>query len=231
MNYVMADIHGEYDKFLEMLEKIEFSDSDNLFILGDMVDRGPKPMELLMDLAGRYNVYCLLGNHEYMMLKCLKALEVEITEDNYDTQISVDVMQGYLDWMQNGGEITLKQYRKLCMDDREMVLDFLEDLDLYEMLRVNGRDYLLVHAGLMNFSPGKAIDDYLPEELIFARPDFETPYFERITTIVGHTPTIELTGSPEILRKSNFMNIDCGATFPEGRLACSCLETEEVFYV
>ena len=39
--YVISDIHGECDMFLEMLEKIELKDSDILYILGDVVDRGP----------------------------------------------------------------------------------------------------------------------------------------------------------------------------------------------
>lgn len=40
MTYVMSDLHGMYDKFIAMLEKIDFSDSDELFIIGDIIDRG-----------------------------------------------------------------------------------------------------------------------------------------------------------------------------------------------
>jgi len=45
--YVMTDIHGEYDKLMKMLDKIKFSSADNLLILGDNVDRGPKNMAVL----------------------------------------------------------------------------------------------------------------------------------------------------------------------------------------
>ena len=38
--YVMSDIHGEADRFHAMLEKIEFSADDTLYILGDLIDRG-----------------------------------------------------------------------------------------------------------------------------------------------------------------------------------------------
>ena len=34
MTYVMSDLHGMYDRFIAMLEKIDFSDSDELFIIG-----------------------------------------------------------------------------------------------------------------------------------------------------------------------------------------------------
>lgn len=39
--YVMTDIHGMYDSFKQMLDKINFTPSDYLLILGDNVDRGP----------------------------------------------------------------------------------------------------------------------------------------------------------------------------------------------
>jgi serine/threonine protein phosphatase 1 len=48
--------------------------------------------------------------------------------------------------------------------------------------------------------------------------------------VIGHTPTLVVTGRAEIHRFENVIMIDCGATF-EGRLACLCLETGEEFYV
>ncbi|MBR6834691.1 MAG: metallophosphoesterase, partial [Oscillospiraceae bacterium] len=53
MVYVMSDIHGEYDKYRRMLEKIRFSDNDILYILGDVVDRGPEPAKILLDMMKR----------------------------------------------------------------------------------------------------------------------------------------------------------------------------------
>ena len=46
MRYVMADIHGEYEMFLKMLGKISFSDSDELYIAGDIIDKGPDSVRL-----------------------------------------------------------------------------------------------------------------------------------------------------------------------------------------
>ena len=57
MTFVMSDIHGEYQKHLKMLEKINFSDNDTLYILGDMIDRGPQSAELLIDIFSRKNVF------------------------------------------------------------------------------------------------------------------------------------------------------------------------------
>ncbi len=49
MIYVMSDIHGEYDKYIKMLELINFSDEDELYILGDIVDRGKEPVKVLLE--------------------------------------------------------------------------------------------------------------------------------------------------------------------------------------
>jgi len=65
MNYVMSDIHGCYEHFIKMLELIDFTDSDTLIIIGDVLDRGPKPVKLLRDIMKRENVRLLFGNHEY----------------------------------------------------------------------------------------------------------------------------------------------------------------------
>ena len=54
-HYVVADIHGEADRFYAMLEKIRFSDEDTMYILGDVVDRGLDGIKLLQDIMGHPN--------------------------------------------------------------------------------------------------------------------------------------------------------------------------------
>ena len=70
-HYVMGDIHGEADRFYAMLEKIHFSEEDILILLGDVIDRGPDGIALLLEIMEMPNVIMLLGNHEYMMLQYL----------------------------------------------------------------------------------------------------------------------------------------------------------------
>ena len=41
MTYIMSDIHGEYTKYITMPETIDFRETDNLYVLGDVVDRRP----------------------------------------------------------------------------------------------------------------------------------------------------------------------------------------------
>lgn len=74
MIYLMSDIHGEYKKYIAMLEKINFSDNDILYILGDVLERGPEPIKILKDMSMRSNVYPIMGNHELMAIDILKDL-------------------------------------------------------------------------------------------------------------------------------------------------------------
>lgn len=46
MIYVMSDLHGMYSSYLKMLRKIHFCDADMLYILGDVIDRGPQPIQI-----------------------------------------------------------------------------------------------------------------------------------------------------------------------------------------
>lgn len=81
MTYVMSDLHGQFEKYKKMLELIGLRDSDDLYILGDVVDRGPEPMNILRDMSMRSNVFPVMGNHDYTALYVLSKLSEEITEE------------------------------------------------------------------------------------------------------------------------------------------------------
>ena len=46
--YVLSDLHGHFDIFIQMLKKINFNDDDELYILGDCCDRGPDSLKIYM---------------------------------------------------------------------------------------------------------------------------------------------------------------------------------------
>lgn len=56
MIYAMSDIHGYYDKYQTMLGVIKFTADDTLYVLGDVLDRGPDGFKILWDMAQRPNV-------------------------------------------------------------------------------------------------------------------------------------------------------------------------------
>lgn len=46
--YAISDIHGEYEKFMELLEEIELEENDTLYVLGDVLDRGKHPIKTVL---------------------------------------------------------------------------------------------------------------------------------------------------------------------------------------
>lgn len=232
MTYVISDIHGEYEKYAEMLKKIKFSDDDTLYVLGDVVERGERPVDILLDMMNRPNVFPVIGNHELMALDLLRELMVEITTDNYATHLNAKLMDKLLQWQLNGGNTTIKQFQKLPTDERKYVLDYLEEFVPYELVKIGNRKFLLVHSGLGNFSPDKELDEYTLEELTYIRPDYDRRYFtnDNLFIVGGHTPTLAISGKPEIYKNNNNICIDCGVAF-DGKLACLCIDTMEKFYV
>jgi serine/threonine protein phosphatase 1 len=230
--YVMSDLHGEYDKYCEMLKKIDFSPEDTLFILGDVVDRGPKPVDILLDMMKRPNVYPLMGNHDLLALDVLKKLNVEITEDNYASHLDAGTMNELIDWLRDGGQTTLTQFSLLSKEEKADVLDYMDEFLLCESAEAGGKTFVMVHAGLGNFRKGKKLRDYTLKEILMDRHDPEIDCFgeDDIYVVAGHTPTMILWGKAEIYHKNHNIFIDCGACMG-GRLACLCLDTMEEYYI
>ena len=227
MVYVMSDLHGSYEKYMKMLEKINFGKNDTLYILGDVVDRGEKSMDILFDMMARQNVKPLFGNHEYMAYSVLKNLTKELTEENYE-----ELVTGYQNWMLNGGISTLKEFQKLSAGEKEDILEYISNFELYKEINIGGNNFVLVHAGLGNFSPDKSLDDYDLHDIIWERCDYDKVYYKDKYLVTGHTPTFYIGDEHKgkIYRKNNHIAIDCGAAF-ENSLGAICLDTFEEFYV
>lgn len=227
MIYVMSDLHGCFDRYRAMLDKINFNAEDTLYILGDVVDRGEDGIKIILDMMSRPNVIPVIGNHEYMAYKVLKSLKTEVKEDNYES-LSGD----YFLWMQDGGRPTLEAFLRLSEDDRARVLEYIGEFDLYDELVVGDNKFLLVHGGLGNFDKEKALDEYDIHDLIWERPDYDAVYFDDKFLVTGHTPTlmIDPNYAGKIYKKHNHIAIDCGAVF-DIALGSVCLDTLEEFYI
>lgn len=231
--YVMSDLHGNYDAYITMLKKINFSDNDMLYILGDILDRGPNPIKIILDLMERFNVEILAGNHCVMALDCLKFLMQEITEETI-SNMPEDIVEKILDWEHNGARTTIAEFLKCSREMQNEIIEFISNFELYDEVEINDETYIMVHAGLGNFSPNKPMWEYELDELVWERTDYEIPYFDDKYVITGHTPTMSILGNPKpgyIYKGNNHIAIDCGCYFPGGRLACLRLEDMKEFYV
>ncbi len=235
MIYVMSDLHGGYDKYLAMLKKINFSDDDELYILGDVVDRGSKPVEILQDMSMRPNVFPIMGNHDKMAIDVLEWLLDEINEETLYKHINEESMYRLMVWQMNGSQTTIDGFQRLPREERVALLDYMKEFAPYEVVEAGGKTFILVHAGLGEsgkFDKDKPLDAYTIRELAFVRFNYEKEYFGGDTYIVtGHTPTISFTYCPEIYYSHNNFCIDCGAVFASGALACLCLDNLKEYYV
>lgn len=231
--YVMSDVHGNFKAYKEMLKKINFNDADMMYILGDILDRGPNPIKIILDLMERHNIEVIAGNHCVMASECLSFLLQEITEENVK-KMDTYMVEKFLEWQNNGSNSTTDEFHKCDKDTQKEIVDFIEDFILYEEIEVAGKHFILVHAGLGNFEPDKKMWEYELDELVWERPDYETPYFDDKYVITGHTPTMLIENNPRpgyIYQGNNHIAIDCGCGFKNGRLGCLRLDDMKEFYV
>lgn len=216
--YVTSDLHGlPLERLLRLLEKANFGSNDWLYILGDVIDReNDGGIEILKWLLNQTNTQLILGNHEAMLLSCEFVFD-EITEDSINglTSEKADCLIQYI---KNGGDVTLKALQKLMKSSPETVadiLDYLHDAPLYETVQAGGKDFLLVHSGLDNFSIDKSISDYAPDDLLWAWPQITDDYYDDIITVFGHTPTMSYNSKykGKILRTKTWIDIDVGVPY------------------
>ncbi|MDT8391964.1 MAG: metallophosphoesterase [Lentisphaeria bacterium] len=75
--WVIGDIHGMYDPLVMLINhirhvKYQTGEAAKLIFLGDYIDRGPCPkavVDLILSLKTEFEVVCLAGNHEDMLLQ------------------------------------------------------------------------------------------------------------------------------------------------------------------
>ena len=216
--YVLSDLHGQYDKFMDMLKLTKFNDNDKMYILGDIFDRGPDPLKILDYVICRKNIDFIPGNHEYMFLEFY---------NTYDARL----------WSYNGGKTTMTQLMKRGEDYLKALYDYLTKLPL---VKVHDK-FILTHAGL--YLPKNQNQYTLQEILNLQNAEFNLwsrsninneRQYKDYTVICGHTPTLYVDPDQyqmSIVRRKGTIYIDCGATFSDGRLACLRLEDNKEFYI
>ncbi len=232
--YILSDLHGHFNIFLKMLEKINFSDDDLLYILGDCCDRGPNSLDIYFYLQmHKHNMILLKGNHEIMMRDAF------IQDDPQ----SVSGRQ----WSRNGGRKTIESYhkylKKSVLNEHDykivksafykMMIDYVNTCPSFVEVNCNGKDYVLIHAGI---NPDKSLYEQSEEECAWMREYFfMSKGLEDKTIIFGHTPTnyLHQQQSFDVWEDPIFhdkIGIDGGlGPFEDGQLNCLCLNTKEVF--
>lgn len=236
MTYVMSDIHGNKRNFESIIEQINLQPEDELYVLGDVIDRYPDGIKILRWLMKCPNAHLLLGNHEYMMLKAIDTPYEEGKCRTYN-----NTRYSLYHWYQNGGDITHNYLKHIKKETRRIIFDYLRTLPVNIRIQVNNKSYKLVHASpTENFSTyGRDYHNHY-EFAVWHRWN-ECEYVpEDVTMIFGHTPTVHFQDDNvlKIWYGDSAIGIDCGSGYSEehnywsykGRLACLRLDDMKEFY-
>lgn len=233
MIYVTSDIHGCYDALQRLLQSIQLSDTDTLYILGDLIDRGPDSLKVLEFVRSRRNIRFILGNHEDFLLESLK-----IIWNNQRSFIDMEI------WMEHGGRETYDAFEKLSLEEQKGIVKYFESCPLYEILdnEETGK-VVLVHAGVKP-KEASSWEELLAQQsrmtLLWAKEDFLCHPFDvklKGRVLFGHTPTCEIQRvlgqqrrRGRIWKEEKRWGIDGGYLFG-GRIICVRLDDWKEYYI
>lgn len=209
----IGDVHGHYDGLNKLLETIAPDSDDQVYFVGDLIDRGPKSAQVVQ-LVRENNFHCVLGNHEQLLLEAFP-----------NSKVSHMALQA---WLQSGGQSTVASYNKpeTLLEN----LDWMRTLPTYLDLG----DIWLAHAGL---HPKLSIDQQTSHEYCWIREEFHSmprPYFPNKLIITGHTITFTLPGVPPgaLAQGQGWLDIDTGAYHPRsGWLTGVDIENQQVYQI
>lgn len=201
--FAISDIHGCNISFNALLDKIGLTTADELYLLGDYIDRGPDSkgvLDAIMRLQSTdYKVRCLMGNHDEAILKARSNRSF------------------YHEWLVGwGGEDTLQSFNAARWDDIEpKYWQFFKSLESY----IEAGDYILVHAGL-NFDMPNPFD--AKASMMMIRDWYKDVNYDWLGNrciVHGHTPvTVQQTETLlENLESQQVLDIDTGC-FVDNRM-------------
>ncbi len=100
--YAVGDIQGCYSKLRELLDSVNFSESDTLWCAGDLVNRGPEDLETLRYL--KYlgsNVISVLGNHDLHLLACAYGARKVGRKDTFGSILQAPDRDELIHWLRH----------------------------------------------------------------------------------------------------------------------------------
>ena len=218
----IGDIHGNYQKFCTLWEKLAFDETQDLVIfLGDYTDRGPQSREVMqwvLSQFGKPQRVFLRGNHDEMMLAAMLGVDKDL-------------------WKRNGGSETVKSLRGM-----EGLPDFLmrwaqaiHHMPLYYEVIQDGKTYWFMHACI---KAGVPLAEQETETLLWDREFATMPlYTGREIVTVGHTPIpylryygLKVPVDKPLLRDGGRRNlIDTGGFLKGGRISAIDVLTKEIW--
>lgn len=191
MRYAIGDLHGCLNTFKAVLSRINFSCKDELYLVGDLVDRGDKNallIDYLIQLRQQeYEIYSIRGNHEENLLQ-INHEQPEIIRWYLNKMKSSDLL--------GADGLIEKKY-----------IDFFQSLPYWIELE----DFIIVHAGL-NVSN----DDIFSDKSAILEQRHTKATFEQLGgkyLIHGHQPTYRTEIRNRVGDKQVVLPIDNGVPY------------------
>lgn len=99
--YAVGDIQGCYDQLRRLLDQVSFNPSrDRLWVAGDLVNRGPKSLEVLRYLKGLgKRAVCVLGNHDLHLLAVAQGNLKHYRNGGFDDILGAPDWDSLMDWL------------------------------------------------------------------------------------------------------------------------------------
>lgn len=220
--YVVPDIHGEYEKLITIMNKIdkERQPGDVIVFLGDYIDRGDKSREVVNYVFERVSndedIIPLLGNHDDAFWHSIENIErLDIYNVEWFARYCIETLESYGINTSPLKTFELNQnefYRKYFDRFIQEVKDFkqTEDYRKFKILMANCQKlyvkdgYVFTHSGGVSWKP---IIEQTLDQLLWSR-DFQ-PRNDGFIHVCGHTPTI----SGEVEEHNDMLLCDVGAVF------------------
>lgn len=215
----ISDIHGCYDKLIEILNKVNYDPKkDQLILCGDYADRGDQNLQTLLFVNELIDggAIGLLGNHDDMFRELL----------NRNLLHRAFAFQEYIDL---GVNKTVKEFYS-ATDEQKLIVSKLLNVKLLPYYEYG--KWIFVHGGV---NASVSLEENSLENLIWSRQEFygNKAYDDRIV-VFGHTPTYFLQGNDKVWRDPQYkdkIGIDCGCVYKDGKLCCLDLTNDIEYYV
>ncbi|PQA90388.1 serine/threonine protein phosphatase 1 [Chryseobacterium piscicola] len=215
---VIADIHGNDEKFRKALKSVSLKKTDKLILLGDLIDRGKKSKQVLDTIillkdTGFKDIIMIRGNHEQMFLDSIE-----------------DESKEYM-WLRNGGDKTLQSFRVNYLNQiPKLYLDLIKSsVYFYEY-----NDFLFVHAGI-DFNSKDPLND--TKSLLWTREmtleNYRNSKFSEKKIVHGHTP-IDRNQIIESFSNIEILNLDNGVYLEKenyGNLTVADLTNQKLNFI
>lgn len=160
MIYVMSDLHCAWTQYVAMKEKINFSNNDTLYILGDVLDRCSSseiyPLRILDDIMQHDNIHLILGNHELTYLEIFKTSNlIQSFEFNNNVSNLLPLqkhLQSLISFVTSDNFFGINTYSYLfhSIDDKRLrkYMTFLLSCPTELFLEVEDKQFYLTHGSL-----------------------------------------------------------------------------------